>query len=196
MKSRTIIFVIGGPGAGKSTHCANIARKFQYTHISVRNILIAERKKPSSVYSPMIDFCMRYGRDVPAYITVQIILQAIRKAPSSRFVIDDYPRNEDDVQIWHRELGIAEDFTRLLFVFYLSCPEIICVHRCLRRTRRGRKPPDHSEITAIKKRFSAFREDSMAVIDFYKTVHLLKKIDASQPKEEVFGDIRSIFHRF
>ena len=33
-KTPTVVFVLGGPGAGKGTQCANIVRDYKFTHLS------------------------------------------------------------------------------------------------------------------------------------------------------------------
>ena len=43
-----VLFVLGGPGAGKGTQCGNITTNFEYQHISAGDCLRAERKNPDS----------------------------------------------------------------------------------------------------------------------------------------------------
>ncbi|MED6211682.1 putative UMP-CMP kinase 1 [Stylosanthes scabra] len=38
-----VVFVLGGPGSGKGTQCANIAKLFGYTHLSAGDLLRADR---------------------------------------------------------------------------------------------------------------------------------------------------------
>ena len=33
-KKNHVVFVLGGPGAGKGTQCANIVRDYNFTHLS------------------------------------------------------------------------------------------------------------------------------------------------------------------
>ena len=35
----TVIFVLGGPGSGKGTHCKKLKEKYDLTHYSVGSIL-------------------------------------------------------------------------------------------------------------------------------------------------------------
>lgn len=43
-----VIFVLGGPGAGKGTQCANIARDYGYVHLSAGDCLREERNSGSA----------------------------------------------------------------------------------------------------------------------------------------------------
>jgi len=44
-----ITFVLGGPAAGKGTHCDLLVEEFGYTHISTGDVFRAEAKKGSAV---------------------------------------------------------------------------------------------------------------------------------------------------
>jgi adenylate kinase family enzyme len=43
-----IVFVIGGPGAGKGTQCQMISKQFNYVHLSIGDLLRSEMKSGSS----------------------------------------------------------------------------------------------------------------------------------------------------
>lgn len=47
VKKPTVVFVLGGPGSGKGTQCANIVEHFGYTHLSAGDLLRAEIKSGS-----------------------------------------------------------------------------------------------------------------------------------------------------
>jgi len=46
----TVLFVLGGPGAGKGTQCANLVRDYNFTHLSAGDLLRAEQERPGSEY--------------------------------------------------------------------------------------------------------------------------------------------------
>ncbi|PKI73720.1 hypothetical protein CRG98_005961, partial [Punica granatum] len=46
-KKPTVVFVLGGPGSGKGTQCANIVKHFGFTHLSAGDLLRAEIKSGS-----------------------------------------------------------------------------------------------------------------------------------------------------
>lgn len=37
--TKKILFVLGGPGAGKGTQCTKLVEKFDFVHLSVRNLV-------------------------------------------------------------------------------------------------------------------------------------------------------------
>ena len=56
-------FVIGGPASGKGTQCAKLVEEFGYTHISVGDLMRAEKDKVTDIYSHcIINFILGYER--------------------------------------------------------------------------------------------------------------------------------------
>jgi UMP-CMP kinase len=47
MSKPTVIFVLGGPGAGKGTQCSNLVEEFSCSHLSAGDLLREERKSGS-----------------------------------------------------------------------------------------------------------------------------------------------------
>jgi UMP-CMP kinase len=43
----TVVFVLGGPGSGKGTQCANIVETYGFEHLSAGDLLRVEMKSGS-----------------------------------------------------------------------------------------------------------------------------------------------------
>ena len=54
-----VIFVTGGPGAGKGTQCSKIVENFGYVHLSAGDLLRAERRSEGSQYGELIEHHFR-----------------------------------------------------------------------------------------------------------------------------------------
>ena len=50
-----VLFVLGGPGAGKGTQCGNIIANYEYEHISAGDCLREERNNPKSEHGALIN---------------------------------------------------------------------------------------------------------------------------------------------
>jgi hypothetical protein len=65
-KKVTVVFVLGGPGSGKGTQCANIVEHFGFTHLSAGDLLRAEIKSGSEngylIFFPLSFFGTRLFR--------------------------------------------------------------------------------------------------------------------------------------
>ncbi|XP_022017270.1 UMP-CMP kinase 3 isoform X2 [Helianthus annuus] len=53
-KKPKVLFVLGGPGSGKGTQCANIVEHFGYTHLSAGDLLRADIKSSSENGTMMV----------------------------------------------------------------------------------------------------------------------------------------------
>jgi UMP-CMP kinase len=49
-KKATVVFILGGPGAGKGTQSDRIKEQFKFVHLSAGDLLREERKTPGSQY--------------------------------------------------------------------------------------------------------------------------------------------------
>jgi hypothetical protein len=57
----TVVFVLGGPGAGKGTQCSMLVEKYGFTHLSAGDLLRAEKSDPTSEHGALINACIKEG---------------------------------------------------------------------------------------------------------------------------------------
>jgi UMP-CMP kinase len=88
----TVIFVLGGPGAGKGTQCAKLVKDFGFKHLSAGDLLREEQDRPDSEFGQVIKDYIKEGTIVPMEITIQLLENAITKAikedHATKFLID------------------------------------------------------------------------------------------------------------
>jgi UMP-CMP kinase len=76
-----VVFVLGGPGAGKGTHCQRITSAREDFHfISAGDCLRRERSDPASAHGALIDEYIERGEIVPVEITIQLIREEMERA--------------------------------------------------------------------------------------------------------------------
>ncbi|XP_077980963.1 UMP-CMP kinase-like [Glandiceps talaboti] len=188
-----VVFVLGAPGAGKGTQCEKIVEKFKYIHLSAGDLLRAERKKTTSEYKDLIEKYIKDGRIVPVEITCSLLEQAMKEASAAgkgnNFLIDGFPRNEDNMTGWNSQMG---DKTNLKFVLFFDCPKDICVERCLGRGAAG-SGRDDDNLESLQKRFVTYVDSTKPIIDFYAKEDLVKKVEASGSPTEVFSLVEKLF---
>lgn len=87
-----VIFVLGGPGAGKGTQCSNLVRDYGFKHLSAGDLLRDEQNRPGSEFGEMIKEYIREGKIVPQEVTIQLLENAMQdamdKEQKKRFLID------------------------------------------------------------------------------------------------------------
>ncbi|KAJ0502580.1 putative phosphotransferase with a phosphate group as acceptor [Helianthus annuus] len=182
-KNPKIVFVLGGPGSGKGTQCANIVEHFGYTHLSAGDLLRAEAQSGSK-NGTMIENMMSEGVIVPSEITIKLLEKAMLENENDKFLIDGFPRNEENRAAFESITGIEPEF-----VLFFDCSEEEMERRLL--TRNQGRVDDN--IDTIRKRFKVFLESSLDVINYYNSKGKVKKIDAGKPAGEVFEAVKAVF---
>jgi len=187
-----VMFVLGGPGAGKGTQCARIVDKFGYVHLSAGDLLRAERAAPGSQYGELIEHHITNGTIVPVAITCSLIERAMQKSDKNNFLIDGFPRNEDNLQGWTEAMG---DKVKLHCVLFFHCTQEICSSRCLERGAAGSGRTDDNE-ESLRKRFVTYEEATMPIIRHFEKLNLVRQVDATKSADEVFADVEKIVESF
>lgn len=159
----TVLFVLGGPGAGKGTQCANLVRDYKFTHLSAGDLLRAEQDRPDSEFGQLIKDYIKDGKIVPMEVTVQLLENAMtdvvkKQDGTGKFLIDGFPRKMDQA------LKFEETVVPSKFVLFFDCPEAEMQKRLLNRGKTSGRSDDNEE--SIKKRFKTFVETSMPVRGF------------------------------
>lgn len=185
-KKITVVFVLGGPGCGKGTQCANIVKHFGFTHLSAGDLLRAEITSGSE-NGTMIQNMIKEGKIVPSEVTIKLLLRAMKESGNDKFLIDGFPRNEENRAAFERITKIEPDF-----VLFFDCPEEEMKRRVLSRNQ-GRADDN---IETIRKRFKVFVESSLPVIEYYNSKGKVRKIDAAKPIDEVFEEVKGIFSKY
>ncbi|KAJ0816900.1 putative phosphotransferase with a phosphate group as acceptor [Helianthus annuus] len=183
VKKPKVVFVLGGPGSGKGTQCANIVEHFGYTHLSAGDLLRAEISSGSE-NGTMIQNMISEGVIVPPEVTIKLLEKAIMESENDRFLIDGFPRNEENRAMFESVTGIVPEF-----VLFFDCSEEEMERRLLSRNQ-GRVDDN---IDTIRKRFKVFVESSLSVINYYNSKGRVRKIDAGKPVAEVFEAVKVVF---
>lgn len=178
-----ISFVLGGPGSGKGTQCVKIAQTFGFEHLSAGDLL---RKEISSdcENGAMIREIITEGMIVPSEITVKLILRTIESSKNNKFLIDGFPRSDENRVAFEKITGVEPDI-----VLFFDCPEEDMVKRVLSRNQ-GRIDDN---IETIKKRLKIFNELNLPVINYYSAKGKVHKINAIGTEEEVFERVYPLF---
>merc|ERR1711939_1239702 len=177
--SVTVLFVLGGSGAGKGTQCANLVRDYKFTHLSAGDLLRAEQDREGSEFGDLIKSYIKDGKIVPMEVTVQLLENAMTevvekdKDHKGKFLIDGFPRKMDQA------LKFEESVAPSKFTLFFDCPEDVMQERLLNRGKTSGRSDDNIE--SIKKRFRTFVETSMPVVDMYEKVQKKLKERGLEP---------------
>lgn len=185
-----VVFVLGGPGAGKGTQCIKIAEFFGYTHISAGDCLRKELKVPNSKYRNLIESYIKDGMIVPVDVTVNLIRQKMENCGWSdgKFIIDGFPRNQDNLDGWNRHM---KDIVDLKFCLFLECEEQELLSRLLERGKYSDRTDDN--INSINKRLETYKKDTLPIIQWFKENGKYRIVDAGKSIDIVWQNIKELF---
>ncbi|CAB07328.1 UMP-CMP kinase 1 [Caenorhabditis elegans] len=182
-----VVFVLGPPGSGKGTICTQIHENLGYVHLSAGDLLRAERERAGSEYGALIEGHIKNGSIVPVEITCALLENAmIASKDANGFLIDGFPRNEDNWSGWNKQMGgkVNEQF-----VLFLSCPVDVCIDRCL---HRGQGRTDDN-VESLKKRVETYNQSTFPIIEHFEKVGMVREVNSERPVTEVYEDVVKVF---
>ncbi|KAF9653161.1 UMP-CMP kinase [Thelephora ganbajun] len=186
----TVVFVLGGPGAGKGTQCEKLVQEFGFCHLSAGDLLRAEQNREGSQYGAMIKQYIKDGQIVPMEVTIKLLENAMRATleegrpdqgwtnGQGRFLVDGFPRKMDQA------LKFDEDVCLSSLVLFYTTTEEVMLKRLLKRSETSGREDDNEE--SIKKRFRVYKETTMPVIEHYNKLHKVAEIDGSPSVDKVY----------
>jgi UMP-CMP kinase len=185
-KKPRIIFILGGPGAGKSTQSRRIQKAFGYVHLSAGDLLRAESATEGSKFGNMIDTMIENGEIVPGEITIGLIIQAIDNAKTDKFIIDGFPRNIDNYNIFSEHLA---PYSNIINLLHFECPEEIMAQRLLGRSENRLD----DNIESINKRFATYKLQTIPIVEEFEKMNKSIRVDSSQPLDVVEETLSALF---
>lgn len=57
----SVVFVLGGPGAGKGTQCEKLVKDYSFVHLAAGDLLRAEQNREGSEFGELIKTTSRRG---------------------------------------------------------------------------------------------------------------------------------------
>uniref|UniRef100_A0A6M2DY03 UMP-CMP kinase n=1 Tax=Xenopsylla cheopis TaxID=163159 RepID=A0A6M2DY03_XENCH len=186
-----VVFVLGGPGSGKGTQCQKIANEFGFVHLSAGELLRQARCDENAPHREIIDDCIVTGKIVPVAVTCSLLEEAMKKSGKSKFLIDGFPRNYDNLEGWNASMS---DKVKLLFVLFFECSEEVCTQRCLARGNAGSGRTDDN-LESLKKRFETHMNHTMPIINHYEKMNLVHRINAMNSVDEIFNNVKTVIQK-
>lgn len=181
-----VVFVLGGPGSGKGTQSARIVSEFGFVHLSAGDLL-REEVNSGSTNGDMIANTIKNGEIVPSVVTVNLLKNAIEKSGKDKFLVDGFPRNEENNASWKENMAPHVN-TKL--VLFFECPEKVLESRLLARGETSARADDN--LATIKKRFVTFTGQTIPVVEYYEKQHKVARIDANRAPDVVYAEVQKV----
>jgi UMP-CMP kinase len=182
-KKLNVVFVLGGPGAGKGTMCELASLQLGWTHYSAGDLLRAERQS-GSANAELIEAIIQGGGLVPSTITVGLIKKAMLESGSSNFLIDGFPRSVENWEAWKEVFGAEAEMPVMMF---FECPLPVLEERILGRAKYSGRSDDNVE--SLRLRFQTYKNETMPIVDAFRQVEgKCIEFDSSRSRVEVWKD--------
>ena len=202
--------MLGAPGAGKGTQCKRIVARYGLLHLSSGDILRQQRVEGTELGKTAQTY-MDSGALVPDQIIVEMMADAIMKAPDAGFILDGFPRTVNQADELAKSLASANQKIDVIMNLQRddqvvvkrmagrrSCPQCGAVYNIERfkpkvegvcdndGTKLIQRPDDSAEV--VVNRLETYHLQTEPVIDYYKkNSSTVYDIDANKDAEEVIA---------
>jgi len=205
------LVLLGAPGAGKGTQCKNIVNRYRLLHLSSGDILRRERAAGTELGKKAQQY-MDSGALVPDEVIIEMMADAIKKAPPAGFILDGFPRTVNQAAALDRALDA--DGRRIDAVLNLkiddkvvagrmtgrrSCPKCGAVYHVenLKPKRDGlcdrdgttlvQRSDDSPEVVA--NRLETYHRQTEPLVEYYENNGTVYDFDADRDPEDVRASI-------
>jgi len=202
------IVLLGTPGAGKGTQCKRIVERYGLQHLSSGDILRQQRIEGTELGTTARAY-MDSGALVPDQIIVEMMVDAIKKAPDVGFILDGFPRTVNQAMELTKSLALANQKIDAVINLKIddqvvfqrmagrrSCPQCGSVYNIetIKPKVEGvcdndgakliQRPDDSDEV--VGNRLETYHLQTEPVIDYYKkNSSTVYDFDANKDAEEV-----------
>lgn len=209
------IIMLGAPGAGKGTQAKRLAEKYAIPHISTGDIFRANIKNKTELGRKAKEY-IDQGLLVPDELTCSLVVDRIVKDDCANgYILDGFPRTIPQAHALDEALArLGEDMD---FAIDVDVPDEAIVSRMSgRRACVGCgatyhiefNPPktegicddcgealilrDDDKPETVQKRLDVYHSQTQPLIEYYKGKGILRKVDGTQPMDQVFEDILNV----
>jgi adenylate kinase len=178
------LIILGAPGSGKGTQATRLAKHFAIMHLSTGDLLRAAVNEGSVPGLAANETVIRGGL-VPDPVVIEIVRdQVLRPEAQDGFILDGFPRTVNQaIALDHM---LSDSGMRLDAVVELKTDEAVLADRMARvaaaRSEEVRKD-DNPETLAV--RLKAYRKQTFPLVEYYRRIGLLMRVDGSMPVDVV-----------
>ncbi len=179
-----VIAIVGGPGCGKGTQCQRIRDNHKLVHISTGDLL-REKKKTNPEFAKEMDS----GKLVSSDIVVNLVKEVFAKDPKAIYLLDGFPRNQENLDVWTKILGNS---AKIEFMLFLQTSDEVMMQRMARRAAESeQKRADDTDDEIQKNRIQVFRNETIPIVESFKKDSKCHVINGNGDLESVTTEINA-----
>ncbi|XP_058452482.1 adenylate kinase isoenzyme 5 isoform X2 [Malaya genurostris] len=167
-----VIFVLGGPGSGKVTHCDTLMQERRgVTHINMMDLL-----QQYAIGNDMQDFSQLSSRTV-----TEVLMLEMKMSPAAKtYLVSGYPRSMRDVVEYSEKIQVING------VILISWRQTILQRQIDYGAKLG-----HVVLSLAKMELENFFKNVMPVADYFDQSDMLIAINGERAPTEVYKDFRA-----
>ncbi|XP_050741036.1 adenylate kinase isoenzyme 5 isoform X3 [Drosophila biarmipes] len=167
-----VIFVLGGPGSGKVTHCDTFMQERRgVTHINMMDLL-----QQYAMGNDMQDFSQLSSKTV-----TEVLMLEMKMAPAAKaYLISGYPRSMRDVVEYSEKIQVVNG------VILISWRQSVLQKQIDYGAKLG-----HVVLSLAKMELENFFKNVMPVADYFDQSDMLLAVNGERAPTEVFKDFRT-----
>lgn len=182
------ILLMGPPGAGKGTQATDLAARVGGAHISTGDIFRANVANETPLGKEAKQY-MDAGQYVPDEITNAMVRARLAEPDAVSFVLDGYPRTEDQVAELDDILGsLGAKLDAVISLEVADREEL--VQRMIKRAETSGRADDTEEV--IRHRQDVYDSETAALLPIYRERGILHEVDGVGSIEEVEARVAEI----
>ncbi len=173
------LVILGPPGSGKGTQAKLLVKRLRLNYISGSDIIKKEIKKGRKDAN-LMKKDMALGKLIPDELMDSLMKKHI---PKDNYLSDGYPRRINEALFIDR-------LNKPNFVIFLDVPFNIVKDRLIKRTKIENRVDDTPKV--IYKRIKVYKKETKPVINHYKKLGILLKVNGVGSVNEVDKRIRGV----
>ena len=200
-KPKHVIFLLGGPGVGKSTQGQWFSSKFNMRCFATGDVLkgaCMESEEKADLFETLacdqkiLDYTnslMRQIRDrqlIDSRITFSILRYSILHTDKQCFLVEGYPRTVEEATLF-------EDFIKCDCLIYMNSDSDTLRNRC---KNRAESQGYEFQTDLFKSRLNTFNSQVSSVLDYYSRQGKLREVDGTRSKDEVCANMLHTIREF
>ncbi len=198
-----VVFVLGGPGAGKGTMCELADLQLGWVHLSMGSLL-RNKLDQGDPQASEIERFMAEGKLVPDEITVRLLKETMEKITRTtgkqNFLLDGFPRSFGNLAAWLGSDNVSgdpelelrksistESVIELPKMLFFECPLAELERRVMGRSAHTGRSDDNLE--SLRQRFATFKAETLPMVEYFKKLEKYIEIDTSQDRQLVYRTV-------
>ncbi|XP_065172153.1 adenylate kinase isoenzyme 5 isoform X2 [Atheta coriaria] len=171
-----VIFVLGGPGSGKVTHCDNLMEeKKGIVHINMTDLL-----QQYAIGNDMQDFGMLSSKTV-----TEVLMLEMKMSPTAKtYLVSGYPRNMRDVVEYSEKIQVVNG------VVLISWRQKVLERQIDYGAKLGQVV-----LSLARMELNNFYKNVMPVADYFDQSNMLISVNGERHPGDVYKDFRSSIFR-